>query len=1499
MSTNVIENEDKLIGKYDLVMKVNKKEEVTIAIYQFQIKISKLKKKDTNYHLFDLQEIHSENSLQFTLIFTSTRVTFETRLTNEIILKLIEQTALIKEGSPTKYAPKIYISPRKREKELILQLKKQEQQLNSKKLFAAGYILQYKGNCAHLETTANSNFIQFIWHAINEKPDPRSFEVSAFLNKQQIDAKKFNYKIIDFPPIFFSLKYNLWFDKLNVSGVNNRDLVLLVADVIKVNQTLREIYLSDTGSTDGFIKLANGIKNNRFCRLEVLDLSKHNISDKEALIIFESLIDLPKFKKIWLNDCQISSKGVKKIFHLINENPDFGKSLELINLSNNNFDKSGTKAKSIQHANSLKKLNLSNTKLNNESIECILEAINENSNLANLTLNLSSNQIGKIGATQLKDKITDQGKIKKLILNNCNLGSKGIINLISAFAENDPVSHLSIGNSIRKRDCTIEELEKVVLKYLKTTSKLTYLDFSSNKKHLQIGKKFESIFSSLSNNVCLKTLKIEGNNISDPEFKILCRSLIKNRTLTTLYYDDNNLTIDSIKQFFEMIEINQTLFDSPLPTIILKRIKKKDSSILDNYLTGIKYNLKRNLTKYNKNNPRKKNKNNFNNQKDNEETNIKNANKSDNENYFQNRSQSFDLLVKPEDTKKRLASKSIQNFQINGVNSKRNNKRKYIKTMSNELRIENNNIKYSTEYSRELDKKMPYRKTFVNITQKMTSSTSFEIIESSINEDSIQPMSPKFKKAIETENLNEIKKLIKNKKANLFMIDEKTESSALHLICSIGNPEILSFFLFLCQNSPMVLNKPDRRGMTTLHRLVVSNLNHECLILLKDYDVDFNARDKRRWTPLQLCIHGYSNDHNEKKRIETISYILKHGKADVSIVDSKGCSALHTAAEDGFFAVLPILIKQYNANVNLQDNKGATPLHKSARNGHIACVEYFLKNGSDTNIKDSNGYTPLDLARMFVQTEITKILDPIYSKVNISKIIWENKIQYRKLLEKNLLNKKKNDNNININNNNNTNSNNTNNNNGDNNNNKNKNKNNLNKDINLNDENKVNNENNKNENNGNKKNYEKNKANEETINFDIYQEYTICLLGSKSCGKSKLIERLLTFLFTDSYIPTIEKQYQIFAIINNKQILLNILDVSGDDIYGEFKSRWISMADGFVCGYSVEKRHQENFENLEGVYFEPIKNHLVETNSNIMEKNDGEEGNEEEEKGKGGNEEEGGSDKNGGSRETEKKDNYEDKKINQKQFPVVLISTKNDLEEKVIPKEMGEKLASKMNCPFIETSSKSNLNIELLFMLILSIIVNNNPNKPLLNIKDYQKKNNKSNSISNFENQDEEKSFKGFFKKIIKKKSIDLIEPSELKEPEEKNEEKADELVSITEILSSPLNVSRFVNFLKTIYGEENLMFYLAVNNFKQIDSSMDRLIKIGAKKIYEDFVKSGSPQQINVDHLIRLAIDKEIQSSDFNQNVFDRAHFAILKLLRNDCYPKFVNSKYYNQILK
>jgi len=117
---------------------------------------------------------------------------------------------------------------------------------------------------------------------------------------------------------------------------------------------------------------------------------------------------------------------------------------------------------------------------------------------------------------------------------------------------------------------------------------------------------------------------------------------------------------------------------------------------------------------------------------------------------------------------------------------------------------------------------------------------------------------------------------------------------------------------------------------------------------------------------------------------------------------------------------------------------------------------------------------------------------------------------------------------------------------------------------------------------------------------------------------------------------------------------------------------------------------------------------------------------------------------------------------------------------------------------------------------------------------------------------------------------------------------------SFESMLKNKFGVQLFQDFLRSQYGEENLNFWLAVEEYKTVEEE-GRAER--ARVIYEDYVSTLSPTEISLDAKVRAEIDNNMNNP--TEDTFKVAQDHIFTLMYHDCFPRFIKSKHYKQLLK
>lgn len=156
------------------------------------------------------------------------------------------------------------------------------------------------------------------------------------------------------------------------------------------------------------------------------------------------------------------------------------------------------------------------------------------------------------------------------------------------------------------------------------------------------------------------------------------------------------------------------------------------------------------------------------------------------------------------------------------------------------------------------------------------------------------------------------------------------------------------------------------------------------------------------------------------------------------------------------------------------------------------------------------------------------------------------------------------------------------------------------------------------------------------------REYKLVVVGGGGVGKSCLTIQLIQKHFIDEYDPTIEDSYRQQCNIDDETALLDVLDTAGQEEYSAMREQYMRTGEGFLLVYSITSR--QSFEEIMTYQQQILR--------------------------------------------------VKDRDF----FPVIVVGNKCDLEsERQVSTQEGQDLADHYNCKFIETSARTNVNVEEAF----------------------------------------------------------------------------------------------------------------------------------------------------------------------------------------------------------
>lgn len=109
-------------------------------------------------------------------------------------------------------------------------------------------------------------------------------------------------------------------------------------------------------------------------------------------------------------------------------------------------------------------------------------------------------------------------------------------------------------------------------------------------------------------------------------------------------------------------------------------------------------------------------------------------------------------------------------------------------------------------------------------------------------------------------------------------------------------------------------------------------------------------------------------------------------------------------------------------------------------------------------------------------------------------------------------------------------------------------------------------------------------------------------------------------------------------------------------------------------------------------------------------------------------------------------------------------------------------------------------------------------------------------------------------------------------------------------ILTNGLELKKFSDYCSKKYCSENLTFWQAVQEYKLIDEEVLRNLR--ARALFDKYIVSGAPLQINLDNPVVLEIAEAMKTSKTPRDLFDAAENHVLYLMKMDVFPGFMKAQ-------
>nr|XP_055076493.1 F-actin-uncapping protein LRRC16A isoform X4 [Misgurnus anguillicaudatus] len=454
----------------------------------------------------------------------------------------------------------------------------------------------------------------------------------------------------DLVAIIAALEFSQWFIKLSIKDIKlTADLCEQILRVVSRSTKLEELTLENTGLKSDFaVRFASALSQNPNSSLHTINFSNNCIEDKGVVVLSSVLSKLTSgLKQMDMSKNSLSPKGVNILAQCFSSNtlthlylsgntlkgddmPNLWnflshpnnlhtldlsnsecsldlvcssllrgslKHLSVLNMSRSVFSyKKGKEFPSsfkqfFSSALSLQTVCLSGTKLPPEALKALLLGLACNTNLRDVSLDISSCDLRSAGSQILEGCIAEIPNIISLDISDNGLDSD-LSTLLVWLGKNRSIKHLSIGRNFS--NIKTKNLGQVLVSLLHMIQDEESPLMSLSLADSRLKADLSVVLNAVGGNTSLTHLDISGNSMGDIGAKMLAKALQINTKLRTVMWDRNCVSVQGLQDVAAALEKNYTIRFMPVPIIDAAQALKNSPEKTEDALLKMEQYLLRN-----------------------------------------------------------------------------------------------------------------------------------------------------------------------------------------------------------------------------------------------------------------------------------------------------------------------------------------------------------------------------------------------------------------------------------------------------------------------------------------------------------------------------------------------------------------------------------------------------------------------------------------------------------------------------------------------------------------------------------------------------------------------------------------------------------------------------------------------------------------------------------------------------------------------------------------
>ena len=122
--------------------------------------------------------------------------------------------------------------------------------------------------------------------------------------------------------------------------------------------------------------------------------------------------------------------------------------------------------------------------------------------------------------------------------------------------------------------------------------------------------------------------------------------------------------------------------------------------------------------------------------------------------------------------------------------------------------------------------------------------------------------------------------------------------------------------------------------------------------------------------------------------------------------------------------------------------------------------------------------------------------------------------------------------------------------------------------------------------------------------------------------------------------------------------------------------------------------------------------------------------------------------------------------------------------------------------------------------------------------------------------------------------------------------------IDFEHVLYDPVNLKYFKDFCVSEMSTENLLFWLEVEDYKDIKEAAINMRLFTARKIARKYIDASATQQLGIEDRYKTAIMEGLKLPEPPPHLFTEAQQQIFVSMKTDSFPRFLESQMYKELI-